>query len=129
MMADRMRSPLGRAYGLGTAREGARDWWMARLTSIALIPLTLWWVAAVIAHAGAGYGPFTHWVRNPVTSVLLILTLGVTFYHMALGLQVVIEDYIHGEGAKLAALITVKFGCIVLGVAGIFAVLRIAFGG
>ncbi len=129
-MADPgMRTPLGRVYGLGTAREGAREWWMSRLTSIALVPLSIWWVAAVIAHAGADYAGFVDWVKSPVTAILLIVTIGVTFYHVALGVQVVIEDYVHHEGAKLGALIAVKFGCVLLGVAGIFAVLRVALGG
>jgi succinate dehydrogenase / fumarate reductase membrane anchor subunit len=125
---DRMESPLGRAYGLGTAREGAREWWVMRLSSLALVPLTLWWVIGVITHLGADFDSFTQWVASPVPAILLLLTIGVTFHHIAHGLQVVIEDYVHVEWQKLAALVIVKFGCVVLGVAGIFSVLRIAFG-
>jgi succinate dehydrogenase / fumarate reductase membrane anchor subunit len=123
-----MRSPLGRAYGLGSAREGAKDWWVMRLSSVALIPLTLWFVVSVIGNAGADYESFTAWVASPIPAVLLVITIAVTFNHMAHGLREVIEDYVHVEWQKLAALIVVKFGCVVLGVAGIFAVLRIAFG-
>ncbi len=126
-MADRMRSPLGRVYGLGSAREGAREWWVMRLSSLALVPLTIWWVAAVIGHAGASYDQFIAWVGEPVTTVLLSITVYTVFHHSAHGLQVVVEDYIHDERAKLAALIAVKFGCVFLGVAGIYSVLRIAF--
>jgi succinate dehydrogenase / fumarate reductase membrane anchor subunit len=129
MAADKLRSPLGTARGLGSAREGAREWWLMRLSSIALVPLTLWFVISVIANAGADYETFAAWVASPVPAVLLIITIAVTFHHMAHGLQVVIEDYVHVEWQKLTALIVVKFGSVLLGVAGVFAVLRIAFGG
>jgi succinate dehydrogenase / fumarate reductase membrane anchor subunit len=120
---------LGQVYGLGSAREGVREWWLTRVTSVALVPLSLWWVASVIGHAGADFREFTAWVRSPVPAILLLVTIVATFHHIALGVQVAIEDYIHHEGAKLAALLAVKFGCVLLGVAGIFSVLRIAFGG
>ncbi|HVJ54417.1 MAG TPA: succinate dehydrogenase, hydrophobic membrane anchor protein [Aliidongia sp.] len=123
-----MRTPLGRVYGLGSARDGAGAWWGMRLSSIALVPLSLWWVIAIIAHAGADYAEFRHWVASPVPAILLILTLGVTCYHLAHGVQEVVEDYVHTEAAKIAILIAVKFGAVVLAVAGIFSVLRIAFG-
>jgi succinate dehydrogenase / fumarate reductase membrane anchor subunit len=127
-MADRMRSPLGRVYGLGSAREGAKAWWSLRLSSLALLPLGLWWVAEIIGHAGADYVEFRHWVARPVTSILLILTIAVTFYHTAGGVREVIEDYGHHEGIKVAALVGLRFACVALGVAGIFSVLAIAFG-
>ncbi|GGF45888.1 succinate dehydrogenase, hydrophobic membrane anchor protein [Aliidongia dinghuensis] len=128
-MAEKMRSPLGSARGLGSAREGAKEWWVMRLSSLALIPLSLWFAASVIANAGADYESFAAWVASPVPAVLLTITIAVTFWHMAHGLQVVIEDYVHVEWQKLAALVVVKFGCVLLGVVGVFAVLRIAFGG
>jgi succinate dehydrogenase / fumarate reductase, membrane anchor subunit len=125
----RMRTPLGHVYGLGTAREGAHEWWVMRLSSVALIPLTLWWVISVIAHAGADYDSFVEWIGSPIPAILMIITIAVTFHHTALGVQAVIEDYVHVEWQKLVALILVKFGCVLLAVAGIFSVLRIAFGG
>jgi succinate dehydrogenase / fumarate reductase membrane anchor subunit len=130
-MADRheMRSPLKRVYGLGSAREGAHEWWLTRLTSVALIPLSLWFVAGVIGHVGADYDGFTAWVSSPVVAILLLLTVAVTFHHVASGVQVVIEDYVHGEWAKIVSLVALKFACLVLAVAGIFSVLRISFGG
>jgi succinate dehydrogenase / fumarate reductase membrane anchor subunit len=128
MTEQLMRSPLGRVYGLGSAREGTGEWWAMRLSSLALIPLSLWWVVAIISHTGADYGDFRHWVASPVPAILLILTVAVTFYHLAHGVQAVIEDYIHTEAVKVAALIAVKFGSVVFAVAGIFSVLRIAFG-
>ena len=127
-MAEKMQSPLGRAYGLGSAREGAKEWWAMRLSSIALVPLTLWFVISVIGNIGADYETFAAWVGSPIPAILLVITIAVTFHHMAHGLQVVIEDYVHVEWQKLTALIVVKFGCVLLGVAGIFAVARIAFG-
>jgi succinate dehydrogenase / fumarate reductase membrane anchor subunit len=125
----RMRSPLGRAIGLGSAKEGVEHWWGQRLSALALVPLSLWFVASVIAHAGADYQAFTQWVASPVVAVLLILTIVTTFYHTLLGVQVVIEDYVHGEGAKLALLVALRFICYALGLAAVFAVLRIALGG
>src|SRR3982074_3848513 len=92
-----MRSPLGRAIGLGAAKEGVEHWWRQRVTAVALVPLTLWFVIAVIGLVGADHAVFVAWARNPMTTVFIVLLLIATFYHTALGLQVVIEDYVHGE--------------------------------
>jgi succinate dehydrogenase / fumarate reductase membrane anchor subunit len=129
MDGARMRTPLGRAIGLGSAKEGVEHWWSQRLTAIALVPLSLWFVASVISLAGADYVTFTDWVASPLVSVLLILTIVATFWHAMLGAQVVIEDYVHAEGAKIALLVLLRFACFALGLAAVFAVLRIAFGG
>ena len=123
-----MRSPLAHAMGLGSAREGVEHWWMERVSAVALVPLTMWFVAAIIAHTGSDYASFIAWLRTPLVSILMILLLIALFYHTSLGLQVVIEDYVH-SGAKFAALIAVRFGCFALAAAGIVAALRIAFGG
>jgi succinate dehydrogenase / fumarate reductase membrane anchor subunit len=128
MDRQRMRSPLARAMGLGSAREGVEHWWMERVSAVALVPLTMWFVAAIIAHTGSDYASFIAWLRTPLVSTLLILLLIALFYHTALGLQVVIEDYVH-SGAKFAALVAVGLGCFALAAAGIVAALRIAFGG
>jgi succinate dehydrogenase membrane anchor subunit len=124
-----MRSPLGRATGLGSAKEGVEHWWSQRLTAIALVPLALWFVASLISLAGADYLAFTGWVATPLVSVLLILTILATFWHALLGTQVVIEDYVHHEGTKLVLLVLLRFACFALGLAAVYAVLRIAFGG
>jgi len=121
-----MRSPLGRAIGLGSAKEGVEHWWRQRVTAVALVPLTLWFVIAVIGLVGADHAVFVAWVRSPMPAILLVLLLVATFYHTALGLQVVIEDYIHREGMRLAALLIMRFLCIVFAVRGIFAVLKMA---
>jgi succinate dehydrogenase / fumarate reductase membrane anchor subunit len=128
MDRQRMRSPLARAMGLGSAREGVEHWWMERVSAVALVPLTMWFVAAIIAHTGSDYASFIAWLRTPLVSTLMILLLIALFYHTALGLQVVIEDYVH-SGAKFAALVAVGLGCFALAAAGIVAALRIAFGG
>jgi succinate dehydrogenase / fumarate reductase membrane anchor subunit len=128
-MAKSLRSPLGRAIGLGSAKEGVEHWWIQRLTAVALVPLSLWFVASLVALAGADHDTVRDWLSRPLAAILMLLLIGATFYHAALGLQVVIEDYIHGEGAKFAALVLNKLICLALAVAGIFAVLKIAFGG
>ena len=124
-----LRSDLGRARGLGSAKEGVAHWWAQRLTAIALIPLTLWFAASVIGLAGASYGAVVYWVASPIPALLLVLLIAATFHHAQLGLQVVIEDYVHGEGAKLTLIILVKGAAIVLSLIAIFAILRMcAFG-
>ena len=121
-----MRSPLGRAIGLGSAKEGVAHWWRQRVSALALVPLTLWFVIAVIGLIGADHTAFVAWVRSPMPAVFLVLLLVATFYHTALGLQVVIEDYIHGEVARLAALLIMRLLCVLFAVRGIFAVLKMA---
>lgn len=122
-----MRSPLGRAIGLGSAKEGVDHWWWQRISSIALVPLSLWFVISVIGLAGADWETVVLWLDNPVAAVLFILLIAATFYHGALGLQVVIEDYIENEGARFAALIVMKLAAFLLAALGIFSVLKLAF--
>jgi succinate dehydrogenase / fumarate reductase membrane anchor subunit len=128
MAATRMRSPLGRVIGLGSAKEGAEPWWRQRVTAIALLPLALWFVIMVIELAGADRQALVAWMHNPMAAVLMILLIVATFYHAALGLQVVIEDYLHSEGLKLAMLIAMRLLCVVFTVRGILAVLKLALG-
>jgi succinate dehydrogenase / fumarate reductase membrane anchor subunit len=123
------RSPLGKVRGLGSAKDGTRHWWMQRLTALALVPLAIWFVASVVALLGQDHAAFAAWVRNPLSATLLVVLVAATFHHAQLGLQVVIEDYVHREGAKLAAIVLVKGAALVLAGIGIFSVLRIAFGG
>jgi succinate dehydrogenase / fumarate reductase membrane anchor subunit len=128
MMTSRMRSPLGRAIGLGSAKEGVEHWWAQRITAIALVPLSLWLVSAVIGLVGADLETVQNWVGRPLPAILLVLLLIALFYHTSLGLQVVIEDYVHAELAKLGLLVVIRLLCFGLAVAGIFAVLGIALG-
>lgn len=123
------RTPLGRVRHLGSAKDGTRHWWAQRLTAIALVPLTVWFVVNIVALIGADRPAVVGWLGLPVTAVLMVLMVGATFHHAQLGLQVVIEDYVHGEGVKLTLIVLVKFAALALAVAAIFAVLKIAFGG
>jgi succinate dehydrogenase / fumarate reductase membrane anchor subunit len=128
MMASRMRSPLGRAIGLGSAKEGVEHWLAQRITAIALLPLSLWFVSAVISLVGADLETVQNWVSQPLAAILLVLLLIAMFYHLALGIQVVIEDYVHTELARLGLVVVVRLLSFGFAVAGIFAVLSIAFG-
>jgi len=116
------------AIGLGSAKEGAEHWWAQRVSAVALLPLTLWFVASIIAHNGSDYVTFIAWLRTPLATVLMILLLIALFHHTALGLQVVIEDFVH-SGAKFAAVIAVRLGCFALASVGTVATLRIALNG
>ena len=123
-----MRSPLGHAIGLGSAKEGVGHWWAQRITAIALVPLSLWFVSSVIALLGADLEAVQNWVSQPLPAILLILLLIATFYHASLGLQVVIEDYVHTELVKLGLIVLLRLLCFGLAVAGIFAVVSVALG-
>lgn len=123
-----MKTPLGIVRGLGIAHAGTRHWWVQKATSVALVPLTVWFIVSMAAMTGADYDAFVNWIRMPVTSVLLILFLGFVFYHFRIGVQVVIEDYVH-RGAKIAALLLNDAFGLAVGLLSILSVLRIVFGG
>lgn len=122
------RTPVKQARGLGSARSGVGHWWMQRVTAIALVPLGIWFAASLIALLSADYATVTAWLSSPLNAVLTSLLLGVMFYHSWLGIQVVIEDYVHAEGLKIASLLVIKFIHVLLAAYGVFVVLRIAFG-
>ncbi len=128
MLTPRMRSPLGRAIGLGSAKEGVEHWWAQRITALALVPLALWFVVAIIALTGADRALLVDWLRHPIPAVLLVLLLIATFYHGALGLQVVIEDYVENETLRFGLLIIMRLAAIVFAVRGVFAVLKLSLG-
>ncbi|HWE71911.1 MAG TPA: succinate dehydrogenase, hydrophobic membrane anchor protein [Stellaceae bacterium] len=129
-MADsRLQSPLGRVMGLGSAKEGVAHWWAQRLTAIALVPLLIWFVIEIISLTGAPRAEVVAWLHSPFAAIVTVLMLIAVFYHMALGVQIVIEDYIHSEWSKVTLLVINKFLAFALAAAGIFAVLRIAFQG
>ncbi len=129
MERQTLRSPLGRALGLGSAKEGVSHWWAQRVTAAVLVVLGLWFAASMVALAGADQATMVAWLRHPLAAILTMLTLGFVFYHTALGLESVIEDYVHADWVKIPSLGVVRLLCLALAVAGIFAVLRIAFGG
>jgi succinate dehydrogenase / fumarate reductase membrane anchor subunit len=124
---DTLRSPLGRVRGLGSARGGTHHWFMQRVTSAALLPLTIWFaVNAVFTLAGASYEVAAQWVAQPWNAVLLLALVLATFHHVAAGLQVVIEDYAASEAGKLVGILLVKAICWLLALASVLAVLRVA---
>lgn len=127
MAMTRMQSPLGRVLGLGSAKEGVEHWWRQRTTALALVPLVVWFVISVIAMIGGDRAAMVAWMHNPMAAVLTIVLIVATFYHAALGLQVVIEDYVHGEGLRLATLVVMRALCVLFVVRGVLAVLTLAF--
>ncbi len=122
-----MRSPLGRVRGLGASGSGTGLWWAQRLTAFALIPLSLWFVCAVLRLAGMPRGAVQDWASSPLVATLLIALIVATFHHLQLGVQVVIEDYVHGP-AKLASLLVMKGVVVLLALVAIISVLKLAIG-
>ena len=111
---DMLRSPLGRARGLGSARAGSHHWWAQQVSSIALVPLTLWFIWSLMHLTGASQADVADWLASPVRLALLLALIAATFHHLQLGVQVVLEDYVHQESVKLAAVLAVKGLCILL---------------
>ena len=124
-----LRSNVARVRGLGSAHEGVHHWWGQRLSALALIPLGLWLVISLVGHAGADRAAIVQWLGAPFTLGALALTLIAVFYHAVLGLQVVIEDYIHVKGAKFALVILIQFAAFALAAAAIVSLLVVAFAG
>ncbi len=124
-----LRTPLGRALGLGAAKEGVAHWWGQRLTAVALVPLTFLFVVVLFASIGADRAQIVALMGNPLVALTMLLFVVAGFYHMKLGMQVVIEDYIHHEGLKTVSLIVLSLFSFGLGTACLFAVLKLALGG
>ena len=124
-----LRSPLGRVLGAGAAHDGVRHWWRQRLTSIALVPLTVWFVVSLLALPSLGHATLVAWMSQSWTALLLILLVLTAAWHSQLGVRVVVEDYVHSTGARTLTLVVLGFAHVLLAAAGVFAVLRVAFGG
>ena len=122
-----LRTPLGRVLGLGSAKDGTGHWWLQRLSAVALVPLTLWFVAALVGLPDFSHGTLSGFLAGPVNSAMLILLVGVLLYHSKLGVQVVVEDYVAG-GLKVASLVLSSLAHLALGVAGVLAILRVSLG-
>ena len=128
-MTMSLRTHMGRARGLGSAKEGTQHWWHQRVTAVALMLLATWFVISMMVMAGASYEEVRAWIGHPVVAGLLLLTIGFMFYHLKLGLQVVIEDYVHAEMLKLGSLMLTSGACLVGALASALSVLFVAFGG
>ncbi|MEZ5669329.1 MAG: succinate dehydrogenase, hydrophobic membrane anchor protein [Alphaproteobacteria bacterium] len=122
-----MQNPLSRVRGLGSAKEGTAHWWAQRVTAIALVPLVVWYVASLVTLIGADRARVVEWLQSPFAAIASVLLILAVFHHAQLGLQVVIEDYVHKSWTKHTLLLLAKFGSAVLAATAIFAVLKIAF--
>ena len=120
-----MRSPLGRARGLGAAKVGAAHWWLQRVTALALLPLTLWFLCAMVRMIGASRDDVISWMAGPLPIVLMIALVVATFRHMTLGLQVVIEDYVQHDWLRVGSILLVKGIALLLALACIVSTLRL----
>ncbi len=125
--ANSIRTPLARVRHLGSARSGTRDIWWMRVTSVALVPLTLGFVWLVLSVVGKDYKAARDIMSGVLPSLLMLLFIGAGVYHMKLGMKVIIEDYVHGEHSKTWTLLLNEFFCYAVGLACIYAVLRIGF--
>jgi succinate dehydrogenase membrane anchor subunit len=124
-----MRTPLGRVRGLGSAKEGVAHWWAQRITALALIPLSLWFVAGIVFLIDVDRATAVQWLGSPVTLGLMSLFLIAVIYHAVLGLQVIIEDYIHTHAVKLTLVLIIQFAGFALAAAGIVAMLLLTIYG
>jgi succinate dehydrogenase / fumarate reductase membrane anchor subunit len=124
----KLRAPLAKVRGLGSAKEGTHHWWAQRLTAIALVPLSLWFIYSLVCMTTRDYMAAIGWLQSPMTSTLLILFVFSLFYHAQLGMQVVIEDYVGNEALKITSIIVLKFVMFFAGLAGVMAVLKVFLG-
>lgn len=124
----RMETPIARVRGLGSARSGAHHWWIERLTSVSTLILFLWFAVSLLRLPALDHATVVAWLASPFAAVPMLLLVASTFWHLKLGLQVVIEDYVHEEGSKVFAVILLNFLVIAAAAMAVFAVLKIAFG-
>lgn len=123
-----LRSPLGKVLGSGSAKDGTDHWWAQRLSAVALAILGSWFALSLLQLGDYAHADVIGWAASPLNSVLLVLLCLTLAYHSSLGIQVIIEDYVHGPAIKVLALVVSKFIHIFVALAAVFAVLRIAFG-
>jgi succinate dehydrogenase / fumarate reductase membrane anchor subunit len=122
------RTPLARVAGLGSARNGTNHWWQQRLTAAALIPLVLFFWVVVLRTLGSGHAAAVAAFKSPTVAGTAILMIIVGFWHLKLGAQVIVEDYVHHEGVKFTLIIAIAFTTTLIGVACLFAIAKLVFG-
>lgn len=122
-------TPIGRVRGLGSAKSGAHHWWVERLTSVSTLVLFIWLLVSLLRLPDLGHGTVTEWLRSPIAAVPMLILIVSTFRHLKLGMQVIIEDYVHEEGLKLFSITLLNFFAIGAGALAFFSVLKIAFSG
>lgn len=123
-----LRSPLGRAVGLGPAKGGVHHWWVQRLTALALVPLSIWFVASLLSLPSLDHVTVSVWMGQTWTALLLTLLVLVATWHSHLGVRVVVEDYVHEGGMKTLLLVLMTFLHALVAAAGVLAILRVFFG-
>ena len=125
----RFITPQKKVEGLGAAHAGLHHWWWQRLTAVTNLLLVVWFAVSMASLAGADYQTIVWWMKDPLVTLLLVLLVASVFYHLKLGLQVVIEDYVHDGALKLVALFLNGFANLILGALGIVLVLKVSLGG
>ncbi|HEY9130213.1 MAG TPA: succinate dehydrogenase, hydrophobic membrane anchor protein [Dyella sp.] len=128
MSAKDFRNPLKRARGLGSSQSGVGHWWTQRMTAAALVVLTIWLAVTVLGLLHADYATARAAIAKPWNAVLLVAFVITAFWHAVLGLQVVIEDYVHTRWKEVTSIAVIKFLAVLCALAGVLAVLRIALG-
>ena len=128
-MADgRMKTPMNRVFGLGSAHEGTGHWWSQRISSVALIPLTLLFIPPLAMTTGSGYDAVKALYAQPIHAIVAVLFIAASFWHLQQGLQVVIEDYVHEKWSRTICLLGSILGSWALGVVGVYAILKLSLG-
>jgi succinate dehydrogenase / fumarate reductase membrane anchor subunit len=123
-----LRSPLSRVLGLGSAKNGTAHWWAQRVTAVALVPLTLWFVFSLLTLPDFEYETVRTWLSVPITGFLSVLLVSVLSYHSYLGTIVITEDYVASSGMKVLSLMILRFLYVLAGGAAMFAIFRVVFG-
>jgi len=120
-----IQTPLARARGLGSAKFGAGHWWAQRVTAVALVPLTLWFLASFAWLIRADHAAFVDWLRSPLNTVLVSMFVIVMFYHLALGLRTIAEDYLHDDIVRVPVLVSLPIMSLFLVITSIIAIVRV----
>jgi succinate dehydrogenase / fumarate reductase membrane anchor subunit len=128
-MNSRLRTALGRIEGLGSAKTGTTHFLHQRMTAVALVPLSIWFVVSALGYVGASQAAVAAFLGRPVNAVLMFLFIAAALYHMSIGLQIIIEDYVHQEGAKLAFVILTRFAAFAIGATASLALVKLALSG